>query len=85
MDVRLRKLLVVVYLVLIVLGEWVMWEVVVKPLRSCCPSGWDRNFPSPFYIFYAPVWLWHDLSVTLVIISSIILSYLALNGGERCR
>jgi hypothetical protein len=85
MGVRLRKLLVVVCLVLVVLGEWVMWEAVVKPLRSAAPGAWSKEFPSPFYVFTAPIWLWHDLSITLVIISAIILSYLALNGGEGCR
>ena len=85
MGGRLRKALVVLCLTLIILGEWVMWEAVVKPLRSCCPHGWSRDFPAPFYVFYAPIWLWHDLSITLVIISSIILAYLALAGGEGCR
>jgi hypothetical protein len=85
MSSRVRKALVVVCLVLIVLGEWMMWEAVVRPLRSAAPGAWSKEFPSPFYVFYAPIWLWHDLSITLVIISSIILSYLALNGGEECR
>ena len=84
MNKRLRKLLVVVCLTLIILGEWVMWEAVVKPLKDMNPKAWDRGFPSPFYIFYAPIWLWHDLSITLVIISAAILSYLALNGGCKC-
>jgi len=85
MNARLRKLLVVVCLTLILLGEWIMWEAVVKPLRSCCPSGWSRDFPSPFYIFYAPIWLWHDLSITMVIVSAAILAYLALRGNNICR
>ena len=60
-----------------------MWEAVVKPLKSCCPSSWSKEFPAPFYIFYMPVWLWHDLSITLVIICSSILSYLALRGVNK--
>jgi hypothetical protein len=58
-----------------------MWEAVVKPLKDCCPSAWSREFPAPFYIFYAPIWLWHDLSIALVTISAVALSYLALRGG----
>ena len=85
MNSRLRKALVVVCLALVVLGEWVMWEAVVRPLRSAVPGAWSKEFPSPFYVFYAPIWLWHDLSITLVIISSIILAYLALAGDEGCR
>jgi hypothetical protein len=85
MSSRVRKLLVVVCLALVVLGEWVMWEAVVKPLRSAVPDAWSNEFPSPFYIFYAPIWFWHDLSITLVIISSVILAYLALGGDEGCR
>jgi hypothetical protein len=81
---RLRRLLVVLCLTLIILGEWIMWEAVVKPLKNMNPASWSRDFPSPFYIFTAPIWFWHDLSITLVVISSIILSYLALNGGCKC-
>jgi hypothetical protein len=84
MNKKLRKLLVVVCLALIILGEWVMWEAVVKPLKDMNPRAWDRGFPSPFYVFYAPIWLWHDLSITLVIVSAVILAYLALNGECKC-
>jgi hypothetical protein len=85
MNSRLRKILVVVCLALTLLGEWVMWEAVVKPLKDMNPRAWDRGFPSPFYVFYAPIWLWHDLSITLVIVSAVVLAYLALNGECRCR
>ena len=85
MNKRLRNLLVVLCLVLILLGEWVMWEAVVKPLKSMNPKAWDKGFPAPFYVFYAPLWFWHDLSITLVIVSAVILAYLALNGGCKCR
>jgi hypothetical protein len=85
MNARLRKLLVVVCLTLIVIGEWIMWEAVVKPLKDANPGAWDRGFPSPFYVFYAPLWFWHDLSITLVIVSAVILAYLALRGNNICR
>ena len=85
MNSRLRKLLVVVCLTLIVLGEWVMWEAVVRPLKDVNPKAWDKDFPAPFYIFYAPIWFWHDLSITLVIVSAVILAYLALRGNNICR
>jgi prolipoprotein diacylglyceryltransferase len=78
-------MLVVLSLTLIIIGEWIMWEAVVKSLRSCCPDGWSRDFPSPFYIFYAPIWFWHDLSITMVIVSAVILAYLALRGNNICR
>jgi len=73
-----RGLAVVLCLALIILAEWVMWEAVVKPLKDCCPSAWSREFPAPFYLFYAPIWLWHDLSIALVVACSAVLAYLAL-------
>jgi len=81
---RLRSALVVTCLTLIILGEWVMWEAVVKPLKSANPASWSRDFPAPFYIFYAPIWFWHDLSIALVIFSSAALAYLALNSDKKC-
>jgi len=80
MNKRLKKLLVVVCLVLIYLSEWIMWEAVVKPLKSMNPVSWSRDFPSPFYVFTAPIWFWHDLSITLVLVCSSLLSYFALNN-----
>ena len=87
MNTRLRKLLVVVCLTLILLGEWVMWEAVVKPLKDMNPKAWGKDFPAPFYIFYAPIWFWHDLSIAIVVVCSAVLAYLALvtpqiRGGE---
>jgi hypothetical protein len=82
---RLRRALVVACLVLIVLAEWIMWEAVVKPLKDCCPSAWSRGFPAPFYLWEAPIWLWHDLSIALVVVSSAVLAYLALSGECECR
>jgi len=70
----------VVCLVLVILSEWVMWEAVVKSLKSCCPGSWDRGFPSPFYVFEMPIWLWHDLSIALVIACASVLTYLALRS-----
>jgi len=81
MNARLRKMFVVISLTLIILGEWIMWEAVVKPLKSMNPKAWDKDFPAPFYIFYAPLWFWHDLSITLVVACSCLLAYLAL---DRC-
>ena len=81
---RLRNPVVIVCLVLIILGEWIMWEAVVKPLKSANPASWSRDFPAPFYIFEAPIWFWHDLSITIVIVCSCLLAYLALDRcGER--
>jgi len=77
---RGRVVAVVVCLVLLVLAEWIMWEAVVKPLKSCCPSAWARDFPFPFYLWEAPVWLWHDLSIALVIACASVLAYLALRS-----
>jgi hypothetical protein len=77
---RERKVLVIVCLALIIIAEWMMWEAVVKPLKDMNPSSWSRGFPSPFYLFYAPIWFWHDLSITLVIVCSIVLALLSLRG-----
>ena len=75
---RVRVAVVVACLVLLVLSQWVMWEAVVRPLKDCCPGAWSRDFPAPFYLWWAPVWFWHDLSITLVIVCSAILAWLAL-------
>jgi len=81
---RLRNALVVLCLTLNVLAEWVMWECVVKPLKDMNPASWSKEFPSPFYLWYAPIWFWHDLSIALVIFSSAVLAYLALNSDKKC-
>jgi len=78
MRCSLRVVVVIACLVLLVLSQWTMWEAVVKPLKSCCPSAWARDFPSPFYTWVMPVWAWHDLSITLVVVCSAVLAYLAL-------
>ena len=85
MNKRLRNLLVVLCLTLILLGEWVMWEAVVRPLKDACPGAWSKDFPAPFYLWWAPIWFWHDLSITLVIVCSAILAYIALldRGGGK--
>ena len=81
MNKRLRNLLVVLCLAFILLGEWVMWEAVVKPLKDMNPKAWDKDFPAPFYIFYAPLWFWHDLSIMLVVVCGCLLAFLALDSG----
>jgi hypothetical protein len=58
-----RRVVAVVCLVTNILSAWVMWEAVVKPLKSCCPGAWSREFPAPFYLWEAPIWLWHDLAI----------------------
>ena len=74
----LHKFVVLLCLTLIILAEWVMWEAVVKPLKGANPASWSRDFSSPFYVFYAPLWFWHDLSITIVVVCSVVLAYLAL-------
>ena len=54
--------------------------VVVKPLRSAAPDGWSRDFQAPFYLWEAPVWFWHDLAITLIIFSTAILAYIAIEA-----
>ena len=76
-------LLIVLGIVFIVLGCWIHWEAVVKPLKSMA-RAWDRDFPAPFYFFYAPIWLWHDLAYLLIILGGIILGYYAVRG-LRCK
>ena len=82
MNSRLRKILVVVSLALIILGEWIMWEAVVKPLKDTNPASWSMDFPSPFYVFTAPIWFWHDLSITLVVVCGCLLAFLALDKDK---
>jgi hypothetical protein len=71
------KLFCIISTIINILGCWVMWEAVVRPLRNMIPGGWDKNFPAPFYIFEAPIWFWHDLAITLIITGTIVLAYLA--------
>jgi hypothetical protein len=77
-----RSAVSIVCLVVNILSVWILWEAVVRPLKSCCPGGWLRDFPAPFYIFEAPIWFWHDLAITLIIISSAVLAWLSL-GDKR--
>jgi len=83
MNIRLKNVIVVISLTLIILGEWIMWEAVVRPLKDANPQAWSRDFPSPFYLFRAPIWFWHDLSITMVIISAVVLSILALENNNK--
>ena len=83
MNNKARRIAVVICLVMIILAEWIMWEAVVKTLKNCCPKSWSREFPSPFYIFEAPIWLWHDLSIAIAIASAATLTYIALNTRKR--
>jgi hypothetical protein len=74
---RARRALVPLGIVLNVLGCWVHWEAVVKPLIS--KVGWGvEQFPSPFYLFWAPLYFWHDLAYTLIIFGTLILGYYAV-------
>ena len=76
-----RAVLVPFGLVLVVVGCWVHWEAVVKPLKSLA-RAWDRGFPAPFYLWEAPIWFWHDLAYTLIIAGALIISYYALRKRE---
>lgn len=82
----IRALLITIGIILVVLGCWANWEAVVKPLKSAAPNAWSKDFPSPFYLWYAPIWFWHDLSYTLIIIGTVILGYYSVrNNRERRR
>jgi hypothetical protein len=79
---RAKRLLVPLAIVLNVLGSWIHWEAVVKPLLSEC--GWPRHwFPAPFYLFYAPLWFWHDLAYALIIAGTVVLGYYAVNNNNK--
>ena len=85
--VSVRALLITLGIIFNVLGCWVNWEAVVKPLRTLA-HAWDKTFPSPFYLWYAPIWFWHDLSYLLIVVGTIVLGYYAVrNGGGNgeCR
>jgi hypothetical protein len=82
---NVRVVVVLVCLVLILLAEWVMWECVVNPLIGLCMCDASREIPAPFYLFYAPIWFWHDLSITIVIVCSTALAYLALTTTKPNR
>jgi hypothetical protein len=62
-GMKWRRVVAVVCLVVNILSAWIMWEAVVKPLKDCCPKAWSREFPAPFYLWEAPIWLWHDLAI----------------------
>ncbi len=80
----LRRILIPLAILMNVLGCWVHWEAVVKPLLDKC--GWPlHKFPSPFYLFYAPHYFWHDLAYLLIVVGTLILGYYAIknSGGEK--
>jgi len=79
LKISVKRLLVVLGIVLNVLGCWVHWECVVKPLVN--RVGWGTQlFPAPFYLFRAPLWFWHDLAYMLIVVGTIILGYYAIEA-----
>jgi len=82
-NIKIVALAIVAGLALNFLGCWIMWEAVVKPLRGMAPDGWSADFPSPFYMFYAPIWFWHDLALALIIFGTILLGYVAIRNAVR--
>ena len=79
-TMRMKIAAVIICVVLNILAAWIMWEAVVKPLRSAAPDGWSRDFQAPFYLWEAPVWFWHDLAITLIIFPTAILAYIAIDA-----
>jgi len=77
---RKRAAALVASVIASVLGCWIMWEAVVRPLRIM--AGWNSNFPSPFYLFNAPIWFWHDIAIFLIILGTLVLAYLAAAEWE---
>jgi hypothetical protein len=71
------KLFCIISTAINILGCWLMWEAVVRPLRNMVPGGWDKNFPSPFYPYDAPIWVWHAPEIRLHIMGPRALAYLA--------
>jgi hypothetical protein len=68
------------------LGVWIMWEAVVKPLKSAAPNAWNIDFASPFYIFVAPIWFWHDLAILLIILGTAVLAYITIaDANDRMK
>ncbi len=79
-TMRIRIAVAIICVILNILAAWIMWEAVVKPLRSAAPGGWSRSFPAPFYLWEAPVWFWHDLAIALIIFSTATLAYIAIEA-----
>ena len=75
-----RRVLVVICMALLVLGLWINWECVVKPLASHQWSRIHMLFPSPFYLWQWEICIWNDFSYTLIFISGLILGILANTG-----
>jgi len=72
---KARRVLVVILLSTILLGEWLWWESYNATV--------DRrkrftDFPLPFYVVYLPHWLVVDLAIALITFSAIILACLAV-------
>ncbi|MEM4487608.1 MAG: hypothetical protein QXK88_02215 [Desulfurococcaceae archaeon] len=80
-----KTILSVISLTVILLSLWISWEAVVKPLKSMVPASWNKDFPSPFYLWDAPIWWWHDLYITLIVVFSVVLCVLSLIGREEVR
>jgi len=74
--------LAVVLLSVIIISQWGLWETVIKP----CVFGGARYhdlFPSPFYLWSWPIWMWNDLFLTLTIFSAVALTVLACLNKQR--
>lgn len=76
--IDIRRILCILSLLSIFLGVWISWEAVVKPLKSIAPNAWGKDFPSPFYFWNAPIWVWHDLYILIILVGASILAYYAL-------
>jgi hypothetical protein len=86
LERKAKALGVVTAIIFNVLGVWIMWEAVVKPLKSAAPNAWNYNFPSPFYIFVAPIWFWHDLAILLIILGTAVLAYITIaDANDRIK
>jgi hypothetical protein len=73
-------------IVINMLGVWVIWESVIKPLKDMNPKSWSKEFPAPFYLWWAPIWFWHDLALSLIVLGTSILAYVAIRlccGGLK--
>ena len=81
MKIKAKRILIPLAIVFNTLACWIHFEAVVKPLKSCCPQCMNRMFPSPFYLWWAPIWFWHDLAYTLIVIGTLILGYYAIKNG----
>jgi len=69
----IRNIIGIICFAIIIISQWGLWEAVIKP-AVFSGARYHDLFPSPFYLWSWPLWLWNDLFLSLTVFASIILT-----------